>query len=577
MPGFSGFYSENMPMTNTEESSLLYAEYNFKDFGVLRKTVPKFLNDKVFLETDQTFFLIEGVIFNSVELNQKYNSESFQKTVIHMYNSRGEEFFKEFRGSFSGLIFDKIKEELLVFTDHIGSKQIFYSLSSKGLLFSSTLNDIIATLKKGMIPYSLNISSAYALLSMGFFTGKHTILNEVEKLIPGHYLKYDGKNLSLHQYYKLNNKPDMNICEHDAIEKLDALFCQALRRAFEKDKEYGYKHLVALSGGMDSRITTWVAHTLGYSENIINMTFSQSNYLDETIPKKIASDLQHEWIFKSLDNGLYLKNIEETVYNSFGGSLYSGNAHAKSMMDILDFQNFGIVHSGQLGDVIVGTQCKSLSPSSFFSKESIAYSPHLLQKIPDSYFSFNYRNEELFKFYTRYFTGTNQGLLPLQRKSETYSPFYDVDVLNFCLTLPVEMRFSHNLYRKWIMKKYPAAADYIWEKTGYKFCEPIVKIMNKNLILKRLPMMLLQKIFKKMGIQLRHSLQSKKHMNPFDYWYRTNIKLRDFMNDYYNKNIDLLSGNSELKKDCESLWKNYGTVEKTQVLTILGIMKVYFD
>ena len=64
-----------------------------------------------------------------------------------------------------------------------------------------------------------------------------------------------------------------------------------MKRVFEKDLEYGYKHLVALSGGLDSRMTAWVGHNMGYT-NMLNYTFSQTDYLDETVPKEITDTLK---------------------------------------------------------------------------------------------------------------------------------------------------------------------------------------------------------------------------------------------------------------------------------------------
>jgi asparagine synthase (glutamine-hydrolysing) len=88
------------------------------------------------------------------------------------------------------------------------------------------------------------------------------------------------------------------------------------------------------------------------------VTFSQSNYYDETIPKKIASDLKHEWIFKSLDNGNFLYDLDTINLLTGGNVLFSSAAHSYSLYKYINFENFGLLHTGQLGDVII---------SSFFS------------------------------------------------------------------------------------------------------------------------------------------------------------------------------------------------------------------
>ena len=77
--------------------------------------------------------------------------------------------------------------------------------------------------------------------------------------------------------------------------------------------EYGYNHICSLSGGLDSRMTAIVAHEMGYDQQL-NITFSQSDYLDETIAKQIASDYGHNWMFKSLDNGIFLFDIDSCSF-----------------------------------------------------------------------------------------------------------------------------------------------------------------------------------------------------------------------------------------------------------------------
>ena len=101
-------------------------------------------------------------------------------------------------------------------------------------------------------------------------------------------------------------------------------------------------------------MTVWVAHQMGYAEQL-NTTFSQSNYLDESIAKQIATDLKHEWLFKALDHGNFLKNIDDIAKITGGGGGYGGLAHGKSMYDLMNFDSFGIVHTGQIGDAIIGT------------------------------------------------------------------------------------------------------------------------------------------------------------------------------------------------------------------------------
>lgn len=577
MPGFCGKIGEvnfSKQFNEIINENLIVDFTASSEYYIERRTVNKFLNDKVFEENDSYLVLIEGVILNSLELKNKYASKSFYKTIIEMYKLNGAEFFNEFRGSFSGVFFDKSNDLKIIFTDQIGDKQIFYSEINNELTFGSEINYIIENFTKSNISYTLNTTSAYNLLTFGFLIEDGTLVNEIHKLIAGHYILLKNGKIEIKCYYKLDNTPDENQSESEIIDSIDKLFRNAVKKSFDKDKEYGYKHLVGLSSGLDSRMTTWVANDLGYSDNIVNFTFSQSNYLDETIPKKISEHLKHEWIFKSLDNGLFLKNLEDTVKISSGGALYYGMAHSKSCFDLLNMENFGIIHTGQLGDVVISTFYSSTDTNKQFSLNQGAYSKLLKHKIQDQKLKLEYKNEEIFKFYSRGFNGANQGLLIAQEYTETFSPFYDLDFMEYCLKIPLKFRFKHNIYIKWILKKYPEAAKFIWGKINNTITDNAflltLRKLKKQLIFKPV-----KSILKRLG-KRRTGTFSRFHMNPLDYWYANNPDIKNFMDDYFENHIDQFDFNNKLKTDLMIMYKKGKCVEKTQALTLLAFYKLYF-
>ncbi len=578
MPGFLGIigdFKTDKLFSENSRDDLINKKLISDDIYIEQRTIKKFHRDKVFEENDDYFILTEGVILNSIDLINRYNVNSLSEAVIIMYEKNGNDFFKEFRGSFSGVLYDKRKNIKIIYTDHIGDKQLFYSRFDNKIVFGSELNYITEYFNKNKMNYTLSKKSAYFLLTYGYMIEDNTLFNEIKKLIAGNYILIKDSKLEVIQYYKLDNTPNNNQSENEIINNIDKLFRQAIKRAFDKDIEYGYKHLVALSGGLDSRMTTWVASNMGYRDNIINFTFSQSEYLDEIIPKKIAADLRHEWIFKSLDNGLFLKKIDDVVKISSGGALYYGLAHGKSCLDLIDTRKFGIVHSGQLGDVVLGTFYSSLDKDKSYSLTDGMYSKLLSNKLDESSIKLSYENEEIFKFYERGFTGANQGLLIYQETNETYSPFYDIDFLEYCIKIPVEYRYKHEIYFKWILSKYPEASAYKWEKINGKITDKRISILGKKVILKQIHKKALKYLKNKLKLNTS-SLSSKNHMNPLDYWYDTNKDLKKFMDKYFNDNIDRLSFDSELSEDCTYLYRNGSNIEKNQVLTLLAVLKLYF-
>ena len=102
------------------------------------------------------------------------------------------------------------------------------------------------------------------LLTFGGTLEKRTLFKNIKKLNYATIFEISiSKEIKEKKYFDFDNTPDNSITEEMAIEKIDELFRQAIKREFEKDKEYGYAHIGSLSAGRDSRMTVWVAHEMG--------------------------------------------------------------------------------------------------------------------------------------------------------------------------------------------------------------------------------------------------------------------------------------------------------------------------
>ncbi len=587
MPGFIGVIGNIAVKFNKEKrTKLIQSSLNGEDYCVERRTIDKFLSDKVFIDRPDFLIITEGVILNRLDLQRQHNTLNFEECIVSMYKTVGETFFKYFRGSFSGVLFDKIDNKWIIYTDHIGDKQVFYSKLNKEILFGSEMGFMVETLKLNHYQVNLNKTGAYLALTHGFVIEDHTLVTEVKKLSAGHYLRYDKDGLKEIQYHRFSNKPKVDMTLQEAVEGIDKYFRNAVRLQFEKDKEYGYKHLTTLSGGLDSRMTVWVAHQMGYTDQL-NTTFSQSNYLDFSIAQQIATDLQHDFLFKTLDHGNFIKDIDEITELTYGSACFFGLSHGKSLYDVLNFEPYGIVHTGMIGDAIIGTFFKKPEYNSEVKIGQGAYSQELIERLSNYKFKYEYENEEIFCLYTRAFTGANQGMLVYQEHTESVSPFCDVDFIEFCYSIPLIWRYNHKIYFDWILQKYPGAGEYIWEKKRAK----IHAINNKvpkymNVFGSKVPAFsdehfvqwLKGSVLRRLGLRKKGQkaktivLPSKDNMNPIDYWYNKNKSLSMFMHTYWEKYAELID-DENLFQDMNKLFNKSVTLDKFHVLSILSALK----
>jgi asparagine synthase (glutamine-hydrolysing) len=573
MPGFCGIVSNHI-IDDITDYEIPYKYYTpvvcderrgdrnyFKRF-----VIPKFLNDKIFNENSQLFICTDGPLLNSHGLKQKYNVDTNFALIEFIYSNNGIHGISEIKGDFSGVILNKNSNVWHIFTNHVGSKNIFYFFDEekKELIFSSELKILVYLMRKKGYPINLSEIGACCLLTFGYMIGDTTLIENIRKIPPGSILTYSDGQIRIDQYYKLESTPFVADSEDLIIKNLNSLFLDAIKLEYDKDLEYNYSHISTLSGGLDSRMNVMNAKKAGYS-NILCLCFSQSDYLDEIIAKRIASDLEFEFIFKSLDNGNYLKNIEESAFVNDALTLYAGAAHVQFSIKLFEWKNFGLLHTGQIGDLVLGSYLfnNKHDPVDINTIKKIAYSTKLLdERLIKKLNLYNkYENAEIFAFYERCVNGVFNGYRVIEQFTEFSSPFLDKDFLAYAMRIPPKYRYREKLYIKWIMSEIPEISKYPWEKTGMK-----INAGSLNRFFFRVFRFLRKKY---------HGDTYISSMNPFEYWYQTNSGLKSFIEKYFEDHITLLNAYPALMNDAKTLFKTGTFLEKTQVLTLLSGIKLY--
>ena len=584
MPGFILYVGkDNLSFPKETREKLVINRIEGQGFVLERRVVNKFMNDRLFVDNQDYVIVVEGVVLNNHDLINSYKATCWEDCVIRMYEVEGESFFNAFRGSFSGALFDKREDKWIIYTGHTGEKQVFYAKTPDGFLFGSEMRFLVETCKYNELPITIDKIGAYFSLTHGYCLEDRTLVSEVHKLIAGHYLRLTKFGMEIIQYHRFTNQPNLSITEEEAIETIDFLFRQAIHRQFEKDCEYGYRHLTCLSGGLDSRMTVWVAHEMGYTDQT-NIDYSQSGYLDFTVSQQIAIDLNHDFFFHALDGGHFIPRFRFVPQITYGNGFLMG--HGYSMENFINYEQFGLFHTGQLGDVILGSYLIIPENREPYISDG-ANSTVLIDRIKAYEFSSEYENSEMFRLYNRGLNGINQGLLTYQENTESMSPFLDVDFFSFCLSLPLVLRVNHKVYIDWILDKYPSAANYIWEKTGkviHPVCNNVPKYMTvfgfkvphfsdpafgeylKGFILRRLGMR------KKVGATTIRK-KSSHSMNPVDYWFDTNPSLPFFINQLWDDYKSVIPY-KDLKIDMEMLMKEGSVYDKLQCCNVLSAIKL---
>ena len=574
MPGFfvcnktTRFTLKDKYPENDISGSINYPE----GYTVLRNTLNKFMDDKAFCRYGDHVCILDGMLLNKKALYTKYKTDTVPSLMKIMYEKLGETFFSEFRGAFTGAMYIAEKNRWIVFTNQTGEAPLFYICTGGVFAFASQVRYLTDMCKELNIKLTFDECCAYQMLTYAFVPADNTYAREIKRLDAGCYLVIENNMIQKKQYHRFKRDTiKLSGCsENEIVELIDSTFRAAVKREWDKDDEYGYRHIADMSGGLDSRMNVWVAHKLK-SRHIQLLTFCKGGYLDEKIAKDIARYWKDEIIVKQLDDASFMYDIDDITEHLSGLSLYCGITGGKSLVEMINWKRFGVHHTGMIGDAVLGSFYKSaadVAKRGFSGMYSEKLKDRILPQLED--FISGFEDHEIFLLYSRALHGAANTHLIRRSFSETASPFMDVDFLELCFSIPIELRADHYIYKKWIMSKYPNAARFKWEAINGKITENPALLKTRELASRTD-----RKLTK---IITQGKIQNNNGMNPLDYWLSRSRKLRSFMDSYESQGYKYLpaSASDKLVNDMHRLYQNGNAFEKSMVVTVLSAARLYF-
>lgn len=546
--------------SKADEEEIVFASKSSNQLVFRHKKNRGFPNDKLFAEDDTYIIGIDGVILNLNQLRNEYAISDFFNLVTTLYRKEKEKVATCFTGEFCGFIFDKVQEKLLFFMNPTGTKNAFYFHDADGFIITPDLHTL--SLSKSPIHVNrLNKSASYSLLTLGGMLENETLIEEVFRLQAGKCITWDHSGFNVSTYHSFNDVSPSVSDKEKALELIDAAFNESLDLEYGKDKEYNLQHLTTLSGGLDSRMNLLKAIQRGFNPE--SFCFSQSGYSDDKIARLIAEDKGILHHFISLDEGNYVFDLEENTDTYNGLIFYLASAHLNYALKQLPLDSFGLIHTGQIGDVVVGGSFlpKNLD-SNDFSEALKPISNKLVHKLQPR-LKDNYASIELAKIYNRLFNVTVAGSLTTESNhSYLVSPFLNTSFIEVALSIEPKLKQHHKLYLEWIKSYLPGAANYRWEATGFKPNAKWKKEFSRYT----------QKARSMYYNRLKR--EDKLSMNPYQFWFENNKKIQV----EYDKFFELHSAEikeKELKKDLEMLYKTGTLLEKSQCITLLKACNKY--
>lgn len=207
--------------------------------------------------------IFNGEIYNHEDLRKKiqstitYKGHSDTETILYYLIEFGFDAVADLNGIFALSLMD-IKNGLLYLArDHFGVKPLYYALDAdkNTLVFSSEIRPI----KAKSDHTTLNLPALASLLRLRFNASPYTLYKNIEKVRPGHFLKFN-LNAPISKFEIVPFLKPVPLKKNfgnkdETIEKYGAFFESAVQRQLLSDVPVG----ILLSGGIDSALVAFVA------------------------------------------------------------------------------------------------------------------------------------------------------------------------------------------------------------------------------------------------------------------------------------------------------------------------------
>jgi len=248
----------------------------------------------IFNEDGTIFIVFNGEIYNYQELRKdllnkghRFKSEGDTETIIHAYEEYGEECLSYFNGMFAFAIYDANNRILFLARDRLGIKPLYYYFNHDKFIFAS---EIKAILEDKSIHRSINLAALNKFMAFRYNPYAQTILNNIFKLKPAHYLVFDLKEKKIKKYKKYWDVNTNNILKKPLefyIKETQFLLKKSVERRLISDVPLG----VFLSGGLDSSAVVAMMHSLN-QKNIKTycVNFGEDIRIKDSSYAKIVSD-----------------------------------------------------------------------------------------------------------------------------------------------------------------------------------------------------------------------------------------------------------------------------------------------
>jgi asparagine synthase (glutamine-hydrolysing) len=235
--------------------------------------------------------------------------------LIDAYREEGGDALRSLFGDFAIAIVEPHRERGLIAIDRTGTRSIVYQQTKAQLLFASTA-DVLAC--HPLADATIEPQAIFNYVYFHMIPGPSTAIRNQARVLPGHYLQWDGSQLNQRPYWKMDFKEE----DGDVASYREALRA-ALREGVKATLANG-RSGAFLSGGTDSStVSGLIGEITGEPAQTFSIGFDAQGY-DEMEFARIAAQHfgteHHEYYVTPADVAAAVPRIAEVYDQPFGNA-----------------------------------------------------------------------------------------------------------------------------------------------------------------------------------------------------------------------------------------------------------------
>lgn len=272
-------------------------------------------------ESDRYTIVYNGEIYNYQSIRTEleglgitFRTQSDTEVLLKGFIHYKEDILPKLNGFFAFAIYDELEQELFLARDRMGIKPLLIYEDEDKLLFASEMK---ALFQFG-IPKEIDWTSLQLYLQLNYIPNPYSMLKNVRKLSPGHFMKVKKRQITERSYYQLDPSSLRISPSQGSYEIQQKRLIEVLEKAVQKRLVADVPLGTFLSGGIDSSVITALASRHTERLNTFSIGYRDEPFFDET---KYAN-----LVAKKFDTN-------HTVFSLSNRDLY---AHLFDVLDYID-------------------------------------------------------------------------------------------------------------------------------------------------------------------------------------------------------------------------------------------------